>query len=395
MDHELDALRFRAAVESSPAGVVMADGRGRIVLVNRQVERMFGYARGELIGQPVEILVPERLREVHAKDRRAFERDPRARAMGAGRELRGRRKDGTELPVEIGLNPVAAGGQTFVIASIVDISEREKLRRRLVMADRMASVGTLVAGVAHGINNPLAYVRANLSYVRDELSHVLEPLASAAAAAAARGELAEKLADLTSALDQALEGSTRIRDLVVDLVAFTRAGTQGRTPVSLPALLESVLNLAGGEIRRRARLETRFEPAPHVDANAPRLAHALLNLLVNAGQAIPEGDPDAHRVCVSTSTDSKGRAVVEVRDTGEGIAPERLDRLFVPFFTTRPVGEGVGLGLWQTHTEITALGGHIEVESARGEGTAFRIVLPAASRAEPERPQPGPSLGSG
>lgn len=246
------------------------------------------------------------------------------------------------------------------------------------MADRMTSVGTLAAGVGHGINNPLSYVMANLSYALEDLPRLIEALAQPFRADTGRSELEGRAADVMAALEQALEGSGRIGGFVGDLLAFTRAGTDTMAPVELQPLLESVLNMTALEIQRRARLEKQFGPVPPVEANVSRLAHAFLNLLTNAAHAIPEGAADRHAVRLGTWTDPQGRAVVGVRDTGADIATEQLDRLFLPPFTTRSASEGAGLGLWLTHSVVTSLGGHIEVESTLGEGTAFRVVLPAA-----------------
>src|SRR5690348_12887119 len=169
--------RFRVAVDSSPNGMVMVDGQGRIVLVNREVERLFGYSREELLGQSIDFLVPHRFRGNHPVFRDAFYRDPRVRSMGAGRELFGLRQDGTEVPVEIGLHPIETEEGTFVLSSIVDISarkqadgERRALEEQLRQAQKLEAVGTLAGGVAHDFNNILGAIIGYAELAREALA---------------------------------------------------------------------------------------------------------------------------------------------------------------------------------------------------------------------------------
>lgn len=366
---------FRVSVESSPIGMVLVDASARIVLVNRQVECMLGHRREELIGQPVETLVPERFRGGHPASRDRFVSRAEARPMGHGRDLSALRKDGTEIPVEIGLNPVRTDEGLFVLATLVDRSEQEALRRQLLVKDRMVTVGTLAAGLAHGINNPLAYVMANLDFAGEELRRL-------SAAPADLPPDVQRLSEIQRALAEAEDGGRRIHDLVSELLRFSRSEPAARKPIDVRALLDSALTMTTSQILDRARLVKRYEKTPPVDADPTQLIHVFMNLLTNAAQAIPQGASDQHEVRVTTSTDSRGRAVVEILDTGSGIGPEDMDRLFAPFFTTKPVGHGTGLGLWVAHGIVTALGGEITVESAEQHGAVFRIALPPARPAE-------------
>lgn len=234
----------------------------------------------------------------------------------------------------------------------------------------MASVGRLAAGVAHGINNPLAYVLANLEFALEELARVGAPDAKSKPV----------LEDVQCALAQAREGSIRIRDLVADLATFSRSGGRPSGPVSLPRVLDSALALAANEIRHRARVVKEYAAVPPVLADESRLAHAFMNLLVNATQAIADGDAERHEIRVVARTDEAGRALVEVRDTGPGLAPESVGSVFEPFVTSRGAVEG-DLGLSITYEIVTALGGQIQVESDVVHGTTFRVTLPAAASA--------------
>lgn len=210
---------------------------------------------------------------------------------------------------------------------------QEKLQRQLIFADRMASVGTLAAGVAHEINNPLAFVTTNLSLALDELGTLGIPSPSTQL-----GELKEMLTD-------AQAGAERIRKIVRGLKTFSRAEEEQRSITDVIPLLELSIDMTFNEIRHRARLVKDFRKIPRVEADEARLGQVFINLLINAAQALPEGDTAAHEIRLVTSTDMQGRAVIEVSDTGTGIPAEVVERIFDPFFTTKPVGVGTGLGL--------------------------------------------------
>ncbi len=245
---------------------------------------------------------------------------------------------------------------------------------QLLATGRMACVGALAAGVAHEINNSLAFLLANLEFASDSAAG-LSPVEPA-------------VAELRTALGEARLGAERVRQLTRDLQAFSRTGDGARGPVDVERLLESCLQLAAADIRRRARLVRELGHVPRVEAEEAPLAHVFLNLLLNAAQAIPKGDAQRNEVRVATRLGPDGRVAVEIGDSGEGIPEPVRPRLFEPFFTTKPAGTGLGLYLCQTVVE--ALGGEMEVESAAGRGSLFRVLLPAAD-AEPRsaatRPQ--------
>jgi PAS domain S-box-containing protein len=244
--------------------------------------------------------------------------------------------------------------------------QQETLHRRLIFADRMASVGTLAAGVAHEINNPLAYVTANIALMIEavQVLHAESP--------------SEQFSDLTEMAIDVQAGAERIRKIVVGLKTFSRAEEEHRTVVDVRRLLELSVDMAFNEIRHRARVVKDYGKIPLVDADEARLGQVFINLLVNAAQAIPDGAGAASEIRIVTSTDEAGRAVIEVRDTGAGIPAGLIGRIFDPFFTTKPVGIGTGLGLSICHNIVSGLGGEITVTSTEGAGATFRIVLPAA-----------------
>jgi two-component system cell cycle sensor histidine kinase/response regulator CckA len=245
---------------------------------------------------------------------------------------------------------------------------QDELQRQLIFADRMASVGTLAAGVAHEINNPLSFVITNLSLMLERLR-----LGTAASDASAL----EELIHLTT---QAMAGAERIRNTVGGLKTFSRSGEEQRSLVDVHQLLELSINMTYNEIRHRARLVRDYGQLPLVEVDDARLGQVFINLLVNAAQAIPEDGSDAHEIRVVTSTDAAGRAVIEVRDSGPGVPTVLVSRIFDPFFTTKPVGVGTGLGLSISHAIVTGMGGSIAVAESTGKGATLRVVLPAAAR---------------
>lgn len=169
-----------------------------------------------------------------------------------------------------------------------------------------------------------------------------------------------------------------MRSIVRGLKTFSRADEEQRVPLDLVRVIDLAINMAWNEIRHRARVVKDFGAVPLVEADETRLAQVFINLLVNAAHALPEGNADANQIRVVTSTDARGRAVIKLSDTGQGIRPEQLSRIFDPFFTTKPVGVGTGLGLSICHGIVTGLGGDISAQSQVGVGTTFTIVLPAA-----------------
>jgi PAS domain S-box-containing protein len=299
---------------------------------------------------------------IHPEDRERVEQGVNAALKGDGtlwvEEYRLRRANGSYARVlDRGAIVRDAQGKTVrMLGAVVDMSEREEMRARLALADRMASVGTLAAGVAHEINNPLAYVIANLDYARQELT------------SPAAGELPD-------ALKEAREGAERVRIIVRDLKMFSRPDDERMELVDVRRAIDSAATMAWNEIRHRARLVKEYQPVPSVYCNEARLGQVFLNLLVNAAHAIPEGAADRNEIHVRTRLDARGHIVIEVRDTGAGIPDEFRPRLFEPFFTTKPVGVGTGLGLSICHGIVTSLGGELRFESEVGKGTVFQVVL--------------------
>jgi signal transduction histidine kinase/BarA-like signal transduction histidine kinase len=260
-------------------------------------------------------------------------------------------------------------------------SERWQFPHQAVERHRMAALTTLSAGVAHQINNPLTYLLVNLEHVTRKLRAANASYDPMAELAGAKNGLPE----LVQSLQHAIEGANRIKQVVQDLLTFAQGSAEHCRLVDLRGVVESAAQMAWHEIRHRARLRKVLAEVPLVEANEARLGQVFLSLLVNAAQAIPEGQVDRHEVRVATRTDDRGNAVVEVTDTGTGIAPDDLPRVFDPFFTTKGL-EGTGLGLAMSLGTVKSLGGEITVSSAAGQGSTFRVVLRPAERVRASAP---------
>ena len=277
---------------------------------------------------------------------------------------------------------VGADGREVVEGAVVDITDRRQMEARLLQAERLASVGTLAAGVAHEVNNPLSYVIANLSFAQEQV---------AAAAEALRGRGgpadADELVQAAEALGEARQGAERVRAIVRDLRMYARAEGDRRSLLDVPAVLESALGVLRSEISQRARVVRSMKPCPPVLAAEGKLGQVFLNLLLNALQALPEGDPERGEVRIGVEAAEGGRVLVEIADNGSGMDPEVAARAFEPFFTTRGP-KATGLGLAVCRSVVAALGGEIKLETEKGEGTRVRVLLPAGE-GRPPPPEPG------
>lgn len=325
---------------------------------------------GELLGLPpdhriesLEAGLAVVLREdrpiVHDMLHRATTGEPAADA-----QFRLVRVDGSTMWFEGRTVPVRGpDGEVIAIRGVmVDIEQRMEAEARLLAADRMASIGLLAAGIVHEINNPLAAVLGNLALAEQRL-------AGASPTARADDERPIVL------IRDAIAAADQMRQIVRDLGTLSRDSHGARRPLDLHAVLDASIRMAWNELRHRARLVRAFDAVPPVRGDESRLAQVVLNLLVNAAQAIPEGHADAHEIRVACRRVDE-HVVIEVRDTGEGMTPEVQRRLFTPFFTTKPPGVGTGLGLSICQRIVAEHGGRIEVRSAPGAGATFAVWLP-------------------
>jgi PAS domain S-box-containing protein len=374
---------LRAAVESAPSGLLMADAAGRILLVNREIERLFGYSRDELLGQPVECLIPSRFRERHPAARGEMSAGTHGRPMGSGRDLVGQRKDGSDVPIEIGLTPIATDDGRFVVASIVDLTERKRLEQeqralaeRLRQAQKMQAIGTLSGGIAHDFNNILAAIIGYAEIMAADLG----PDSAAAA-------------DAQEILAAALRG----RRLTGRILTFSRRSDAERRPVDLSEVVREVKDLLRATLSASIKLQMHSGNAiPLVLADSTAVHQVVMNLASNAAQAMPNGGALDLGVARTNPALHEGRYVaIDVRDNGTGMDADTRARAFEPFFTTKPIGSGTGLGLALVHGIMHDHGGTVLLDSEIGVGTQVRCLFPVPAGLEAVEADPFTPMSRG
>nr|WP_225937001.1 hybrid sensor histidine kinase/response regulator [Myxococcus sp. RHSTA-1-4] len=377
-DADVHSLRragdfLRSALDAVPDPIFVKDRQHRFIAVNSAFCQVMGTSADQLLGRSDYDFVPAHEADVFwGKDEQVF----RSGQPDENEETLTNPKGRGHIVVTKKAPFTSTDGEAFLVGVIRDITDRKRLESQLLVAERMASVGTLAAGVAHEINNPLAYVISNISFLRERLSQPeLSP---------------EQLLELREVVAEAEEGAGRVRSIVRDLRTFARAEEDRHGPVDVARVVDAALRLVRNELSHRARLVCSLEPVPRVHGNELRLSQVVVNLLVNALQALPERAVEENLVRVSLRA-GRGQVELEVFDNGHGMPPDVQRRIFDPFFTTRPVGEGTGLGLSIGLSLVQAMGGRIEVTSAPGWGSSFRVVLPALVAEAPASSEGAPA----
>jgi two-component system cell cycle sensor histidine kinase/response regulator CckA len=251
-----------------------------------------------------------------------------------------------------------------------DVGERRQLQRQLEMADRLATVGTMVTEVAHEVNNPLSFILSNVAFALEEIRERL---------GAPEGRVGrDRMKSIETALVDAQEGTNRVAKIAADLSAFTRQTVDSEEQTDVNRVLNWSIEVAGHALREQGRVVRHLGNVPPVDASSGRLGQVFVNLLINAAHALDPAKRKTNEIVVTTLTDPQGQAVAEIRDTGTGMTSEVMKHVFEPFFTTKAVGRGTGLGLSVSHGIVASFGGTIVFESEPGKGTLARIVLPCS-----------------
>lgn len=359
--------KFRLAVESSPSAIVMVDDRDQIVLMNARAESLFGYTRQELIGRPIEILVPNRLRGDYAAYHTQFFASPQLQYLGVGRDLLARRKDGTEFEVEIELNPLDTEDGVHVLAAIVDITERKRAeleaqrhRQELAHVSRVSAMGELTASIAHELNQPLTAILSNAQAAQRLLARPQSDLQ----------EIKDILQDIVSDDKRAGEIIRRIRALV-------RKDVRERERVCINRVIQEVIKFLYDEaLLRNVRIGTHLERGlPAVSGDPIQLQQVLINLYMNAFDAMAENRTHSRELMVCSKTAHSGRILVTVTDSGSGLPADRLEEIFQPFYSSKQ--QGLGMGLAVSRTLIEAHGGRMWAANNRPRGAKICIELPA------------------
>jgi PAS domain S-box-containing protein len=361
----LEAARFRTLLETSPEAMIVSNQRGEIAIVNSRAEQLFGYTRAELLGQKIETLLPERLRGIHLGHREAYYAKPVNRSMGAGRDLVGLRKDGTEFPIEVSLGPIETDQGPVVSTVIVDITarkaaERELSERREALARSNEELEQFAYVASHDLQEPLRMVASYVQLLAQRYQGRLD-------------------SDADDFIRFAADGATRMKTLINDLLAYARVGSRGKPlqRVELVQVLEQALsNLAMAVNESRA--EVTCDRLPAVIGDAHQLAELLQNLIGNAIKFQSSGSPRIH----IGAEHRDGEWIVSVRDNGIGIDPQFRERIFVIFqrLHGREEYAGTGIGLAICKKIVTRHGGRIWADSEPGQGATFSFTVPAAEK---------------
>jgi PAS domain S-box-containing protein len=356
---------FSTTLRAIVDGVVACDADQRVTFLNEAAERMLGFTEAAARGKPAAELLgaspaglPELTQALLLHEPLKFSCDtPRQGSSG--------------LILEGAVSPILHGGRVLgAVLVLHDVTEQRRRDQQLALTDRLSSLGTLVASVAHEINNPLAYTLGNLSLATTDLALLVERLPDPDSR-----ELLERVLD---GLRDAQEGAQRVCTTVKELRAFGRIEERVQRAVDPKACVDWAIRLTGNQLLHQARLFTSLRDVPPVYANELKLSQVIVNLLTNALGSL-RGERAENEIRVSTWTDESGCAVIEVEDNGEGMSAQLKDAIFEPFFTTKQPGHGTGLGLCICRSIVQDFGGEISVESEPGKGSRFCVRLPACA----------------
>ena len=377
----------RAMLESVSQAILGIDREGEIVLVNNRAQEMFGYTREELLGSSVELLLPETRRAGHKRQRSAYFDHPHTRPMGIGMDLAGRRKNGTEFPVEVSLSFVESPEGVFGIAFVTDISQRKTLEQQLMQAQKMEAVGRLAGGVAHDFNNMLTVISGYNRMILEDL-----PVDS----------------NLRTYVEETLKAADRAASITAQLLAFSRRQVMQPAVMDVNRVITHAEKMLRRLIGEDIELELSLgESLGHIRADPNHLEQAIVNLAVNARDAMPSGGRLRIQTTAVTVDEDFARTHpalrpgnflrVDVSDTGHGMDEATIAHIFEPFFTTKERGKGTGLGLATVYGMVQQTGGDVQVSSQPGRGSTFHVYLPIVTESlseAAERPSAGAGAGS-
>src|SRR6266516_4110191 len=367
-ERKLAEEKFQLVLDAAPNAMIMVDSAGVITFANASATTVFGYSLSELIGRHIETLIPERFRDRHVGDRKGFLSEPSSRAMGAGRDLFGRRKDGSEFPVEVGLNPIHTGQGLFVLSSVIDITARKQAElehqlqnMELARVGRVAVMGELAASLAHEVNNPIGAIVVN---------------ASAGQLLVAAGKIGTE--ELTELLTDIVADGRRAGEVIQGIRNMVRKGKPRRALIQIGDTIRELLRIVhadaiGREIEVTAEVDS---DTGQVWGDPVQILQVLLNLAINSFEAMTAVPSDSRRLAIHAGRDGNGDILVSVRDSGPGFPSGIVEQLFKAFFSTK--AEGTGMGLAISRSIIKAHGGTLSGENCDGGGACFTVRLPQA-----------------
>jgi PAS domain S-box-containing protein len=371
---------FSTTLRAISDAVIATDASGNVTFLNPGAAELVGVAEDKATGRPLMQVfraIDEQTREPIRDPLLTVLGERRATELPAGTVIAGPTGD---RAIADSAAPIVDERDELLGAVLVfrDVTQERSVQARLAMTDRLASLGTLAAGVAHEINNPLAAIVADTDYIGERLRSTV--------AALARGDLAAErsaagMHELIDVIEGMRGGLQRVARIVADLRTFSQPQDDAIAAIDVRDVLHWAMRIVNHHLVTRARVITKLGPCPRVLGSGVRLGQVFVNLLVNAGHALAEGREGGNEVRITSGTDEQGRVVVAITDNGTGIPPHVQRRVFEPFFTTKPVGQGTGLGLAVCHGIVQSLGGEIEIDSEVGVGTTVRVRLPAASTA--------------
>jgi PAS domain S-box-containing protein len=368
--------RFSAALNSVSDAVVTVDLAGKVTYLNPAAESLIGEKSESAIGKSAQEVLQLMDQTSTARDATPLDaalrlKQPIHREQASLRNV----STGMRHPVDESAAPIEDGGNLLGAVMVFrDVGEKKRMQQQLELSDRLASLGTMAAGTSHELNNPLTVVVTNAGFLAEELSQLQTDLKTSVM----REQTEPSFKRIFEALGDVQAAASRMARIVTDLRGFARPVEPESQTMDLRRCIEWAVRATAHEFQHRAQLRTRIYPAPTVVGDGSRLEQVLINLLVNAAHAITPGHAERNEVTVTLQSDESGRAVIEVRDSGEGMRPEIVSRIFEPFFSTKKPESGTGLGLSICHGIVKSLGGDIEVSSEPGSGTTFKVSLPPA-----------------
>lgn len=354
------AERLEAILESAVDGILAIDEHGIVESVNQAAVDIFGYARDEMIGVTVNQLMPSPYHEEHDGYLAHYLETGEARIIGSGREVKGRRKDGSVFPLYLAVSEGRLGDSRIFTGIVRDLSRLHVAEERARAAEQLASLSLITAGIAHDIGTPMNVILGYADMLRDSLSDPKD----------------RRRAEIIS------EQVRRVTDLMQTLLNIARPHERVQSPLELAEVIDHALDFFREKLRSRGiEVERDYLPASTIRGDRDRLEQMFLNLIVNAADAMPRGG----KLRVSIAAAPPDQVEVAMEDSGHGIAPDALDRIFEPFYTSKPRGEGTGLGLVVSRSIVIDHGGSIAVESEPDRGTRFILRFPVDDAAGSDR----------